>query len=64
MLFFCKFVVQLYNRRKKVVHAGEEMKHFNKLTIDFMSEESSDSDKGNNISVHYPVWHKIILVGK
>ena len=27
---------------KKAVHTGEESQHFDKLTVDFMSEKSSD----------------------
>lgn len=50
------FHVQLYNRRKKAVHAGEESQRFDKLTVDFMSEESSDSDGGDIMIVHRPVW--------
>lgn len=47
--------MQLYDRRSKVVGAGEETERFKKLDIYYMSEESSEDEDGY-IIVHRPGW--------
>ena len=46
---------QLFQRRSKIVHAGEEQERFSLLTLDYMSEKSS-SDGGETMTVHQPPW--------
>jgi len=47
--------LQLYERRSKVTHSGEEKERFAVLSLDYMSEESS-SDGGETMFVHQPPW--------
>lgn len=47
--------LQLYERRSKVTHSGEERERFTALSLDYMSEESS-SDGGETMFVHQPPW--------
>ena len=54
--YFIRTVIhQLYNRRKKFLHEGTETEKFKMLTIEYMSNESSEDEHGN-IKVHQPIW--------
>ena len=39
-----------------IITIGEESQRLDKLSVDFMLEESSNSDEDNNIRIHHPVW--------
>ena len=54
-MYNCSGAFQLFERRSKVVHAGEEQERFSVLTLDYMSEELS-SDGGETMIVHQPPW--------
>ena len=50
---FC--FLKLFERRKKALLDGQEKEKFKELSIECMSDESSDSD-GECMVVHKPVW--------
>ena len=63
---FCEYywndcsILQLYERRVKMVNDGKESKRFRQLTLDCMSEELSPDESGS-MRVHRPVWHSIVV---
>ena len=53
--FSNNYLSQLFERRRKLVHPGEESARWKQLGILYMSNESSD-ESTNEICVHRPVW--------
>ena len=47
--------LQLYDRHLKATNEGEERERFSKLTLEYMSEESS-ADEDGIMNVHKPAW--------
>lgn len=47
--------MQLFERRSKFVHSGEESMHWKQINIHYMSDESSD-DGSDHITVHRQAW--------
>lgn len=39
-----------------MVHDGQEKDKYKKLTLEYMSAESSSDETGNAIVVHRPIW--------
>ena len=55
LIYKFAYFIQLFERRKNVFLEGEEKDKFMQSALDYMSEESSESE-GKDMVVHKPAW--------